>query len=85
MFVDVNPNDYNLDVQYLEEALTPRTKAILPVHLYGQTADMDPILAFAKKHGLLVIEDACQAHGAQYNGRPAGSFGDAGCFSFYPG
>lgn len=85
VFVDVNPHDYNIDVQLLEAALSPRTKAILPVHLYGQTADMDPILEFARRHGLLVIEDACQAHGAQYNGRSAGSFGDAACFSFYPG
>jgi len=85
VFVDVNPRDYNLDVQYLEAALTPRTKAILPVHLYGQTADMDPILEFAARHGLLVVEDACQAHGARYRGRSAGTFGDAACFSFYPG
>ena len=69
----------------IEAAITPRTKAIIPVHLYGQTADMDPILAVARKHGLVVIEDACQAHGAEYKGRRAGSMGDMGCFSFYPG
>jgi len=65
--------------------LKPRPKAVLPVHLFGQTADMDSITAIARKYGLYVIEDACQAHGAQYKGRPAGSMGDAGCFSFYPG
>jgi dTDP-4-amino-4,6-dideoxygalactose transaminase len=85
VFVDVSPEDHNLDVQYLEAAISPRTKAILPVHLYGQTADMGPILECAARHNLLVIEDACQAHGAQYQGRSAGSFGDAACFSFYPG
>ncbi len=69
----------------LEPAITPRTKAIIPVHLYGQPADMDPILEIARRHGLHVIEDACQAHGAEYKGRKAGSMGDAGCFSFYPG
>ena len=69
----------------LEAAITPRTKAILPVHLYGQPADMDPILAIARRHGLVVIEDAAQAHGAEYKGRRAGSLGDMGCFSFYPG
>jgi dTDP-4-amino-4,6-dideoxygalactose transaminase len=65
--------------------ITPRTKAILPVHLYGQSADMDPIMEVARKHGLVVIEDAAQAHGAKYKGRPVGSIGDMGCFSFYPG
>ena len=69
----------------IEAAITPRTKAILPVHLYGQTADMDPILEIARRHNLVVIEDACQAHGAEYKGRASGSLGDAGCFSFYPG
>ena len=69
----------------MEAAITRRTKAIIPVHLYGQCADMDPILAVARKHGLVVVEDACQAHGAEYKGRKAGSMGDAGCFSFYPG
>jgi dTDP-4-amino-4,6-dideoxygalactose transaminase len=69
----------------LEAALTPRTKAIIPVHLYGQMADMDPIMEIAKVHKLSVIEDACQAHGAEYKGRRAGSIGETGCFSFYPG
>ena len=69
----------------VDRAITERTKAILPVHLYGHTADMDPILAIAERHGLVVIEDAAQAHGAEYKGRRAGSIGDMGCFSFYPG
>ena len=85
VFVDVNPDTYLIDPSRIERALTSRTKAILPVHLCGQVADMDPIMAIARRHGLLVIEDACQAHGAEYKGRPAGSIGDAGCFSFYPG
>jgi dTDP-4-amino-4,6-dideoxygalactose transaminase len=72
-------------VAALEAAITDKTKAILPVHLYGQPADMDPILEIAKKRGLIVIEDAAQAHGAEYKGRRAGSLGDMGCFSFYPG
>ena len=74
-----------MDPSQLEQAITPRTKAIVPVHLFGQTADMDPILAVARKNGLPVVEDACQAHGAEYKGRKAGSIGDVGCFSFYPG
>jgi dTDP-4-amino-4,6-dideoxygalactose transaminase len=69
----------------IEAAITPRTKAILPVHLHGLMADMDPIMAIARRHGLAVIEDAAQAHGAEYKGRRAGSIGDLGCFSFYPG
>jgi dTDP-4-amino-4,6-dideoxygalactose transaminase len=85
VFVDVDPDTYTMDPDLLESAITPRTKAIIPVHLYGQPADMDPILGIAKRHGLFVIEDACQAHGAEYKGRKAGSLGDAGCFSFYPG
>jgi dTDP-4-amino-4,6-dideoxygalactose transaminase len=85
VFVDVDPQTYTLDPNLLEPAITPRTKAVIPVHLYGQPADMDPILATAQRHGLLVIEDACQAHGAEYKGRKAGSFSHAGCFSFYPG
>lgn len=85
VFVDVDPETYTMDPDLLEPAITSQTKAIIPVHLYGQTADMDPILAVAKSHGLIVIEDACQAHGAEYKGRKAGSMGDAGCFSFYPG
>jgi dTDP-4-amino-4,6-dideoxygalactose transaminase len=85
VFVDVDPQTYTMDPNLLEPAITPRTKAIIPVHLYGQPADMDPILAVAQRHGLPVIEDACQAHGAEYKGRKAGSLGRAGCFSFYPG
>jgi len=85
VFVDVDEKTCTMDPALLEKAITPRTKAVIPVHLFGQTADMDPIMAIAKKHGLIVIEDACQAHGALYRGRPAGSIGDAGCFSFYPG
>jgi dTDP-4-amino-4,6-dideoxygalactose transaminase len=85
VFVDVSPDDFNLDVQLLASANTPRTKAILPVHLYGQPADMDPILRFAAEHGLKVIEDACQAHGAYYGQRRVGTLGHAACFSFYPG
>lgn len=85
VFVDVNERTYTMDPNALEDALTPQTRAIIPVHLFGQTADMDPILEFARQHDLLVIEDAAQAHGATYHGRKAGSLGDAGCFSFYPG
>ena len=85
VFVDIDPQTYTLDPRRLEAALTPRTKAIIPVHLFGQVADMDPILALARQHGLFVVEDACQAHGADYHGRRAGSLGAAGCFSFYPG
>jgi len=85
VFVDCDPVSYNLDPARIEEAITPRTKAIVPVHLYGQPADMDPIMAVARKHGLKVIEDAAQAHGATYKGRTAGTFGDAACYSFYPG
>jgi dTDP-4-amino-4,6-dideoxygalactose transaminase len=76
---------FTMDPAQVEAAITPRTKAIIPVHLYGQTADMDPIMAIAKKHGLVVVEDAAQAHGAEYKGKRAGSIGDMGCFSFYPG
>jgi dTDP-4-amino-4,6-dideoxygalactose transaminase len=85
VFVDVDEKTYNMDPNRVEAAITSRTKAIIPVHLYGQCADMDPILGIARKHSLFVIEDACQAHGAEYKGRKAGSMGDAGCFSFYPG
>ena len=85
VFVDVNEQTYTMDPARLAAAITPRTKAVIPVHLFGQPADMDPILALARQHGLRVIEDACQAHGAEYKGRKAGSIGDAGCFSFYPG
>ena len=84
VFVDVEPDYWTMDPSKLKAALTPRTKAIVPVHLYGQPADMDPILDFARAHGLVVIEDACQAHGAEYHGRRCGSMGEIGCFSFYP-
>jgi dTDP-4-amino-4,6-dideoxygalactose transaminase len=85
VFVDIEESTYNMDPGRLEAAITPKTKALIPVHLFGQTADMDPIISIARKHGLVVIEDACQAHGAAYKKRNAGSIGDAGCFSFYPG
>lgn len=84
VLVDVD-DFYLLDPSRLEAALTPRTKAIMPVHLYGQVAPMDAILDFARLHGLYVVEDACQAHGARWKGHRAGSLGDVGCFSFYPG
>ena len=85
VFVDVDEKTFTLDPAELEKYLTARTKAIIPVHLFGQPADMDPILEFARMHGLFVIEDAAQAHGAEYKSRKAGTMGDAGCFSFYPG
>jgi len=85
VFVDVDPESYCMDSARIEEAITPRTRAILPVHLYGQAADMDAISAIARRHGLPVIEDAAQAHGAEYRGRRCGSIGEMGCFSFYPG
>jgi len=85
VFVDIDEITYNMDPELLEGAITPRTKAIIPVHIYGQMADMDPIMRIADKHNLYVVEDACQAHGAEYKGKRAGSIGDAGCFSFYPG
>jgi dTDP-4-amino-4,6-dideoxygalactose transaminase len=85
VFVDVDPRSLTLDVTKLERAITPRTKVIMPVHLYGQPADMDPIMEIARSRRLVVIEDAAQAHGAEYKGRRAGSIGDLGCFSFYPG
>ncbi len=83
--VDIDPQTYNIDVAAVERAVTPRTKAILPVHLYGQPADMDPLIALARKHDLVVIEDAAQAHGARYKSKRVGSFGHAAAFSFYPG
>jgi dTDP-4-amino-4,6-dideoxygalactose transaminase len=85
VFVDIDPVSYTMDPKLIEAAITPRTKAILPVHLYGQTADMDPIIDIARRHNLIVLEDACQAHGAEYKGRRAGSIGDLAAFSFYPG
>ncbi len=85
VFVDIHPEYYTIDVTEIEDKITERTKAIIPVHLYGQCADMDPIMEISHKHNLWVIEDACQAHGAEYKGRKAGTIGHIGCFSFYPG
>jgi dTDP-4-amino-4,6-dideoxygalactose transaminase len=85
VFLDVDRKDYNIDLNLLDEAVTGRTKAIIPVHLFGQPADMDGIMEVAEKYDLKVIEDACQAHGARYGDRPVGSIGDIGCFSFFPG
>ena len=84
VFVDIDPFSYTMDPVLVEQAITPRTKAILPVHLYGQPADMDALLEIANRHSLAVVEDACQAHGAEYKGRKTGSMGVAACFSFYP-
>jgi len=85
VFIDIDPETFNITGALVEAAITPRTKAIIPVHLFGQMADMDPILQLARRRGIPVIEDACQAHGALYQGKKAGSLGVAGCFSFYPG
>lgn len=85
VLVDCEPNFFLIDTSTIEAAITPKTKAILPVHLYGQSADMDPIMEIAKRHKLVVVEDACQAHGATYKGRKCGSIGDIAAFSFYPG
>jgi len=85
VFVDIDPKTYTIDVTKIEAAITPRTKAIMPVHLFGQSADMDPILKLAKRYNLAVIEDAAQAQGTLYKGKKAGSIGQAGSFSFYPG
>jgi dTDP-4-amino-4,6-dideoxygalactose transaminase len=85
VFVDIDEVTYTMDPTLLERAITKKTKAIIPVHLFGQCADMDPILAIANKHKIPVVEDACQAHGALYKGKKAGSMGVAGAFSFYPG
>ncbi len=84
VFVDIDPKTYNLDPAGIEAAVTERTRALMPVHLFGQMADMDPIMEIAGKHGLAVVEDAAQAIGAEYKGRRAGSVGTAGCFSFFP-
>lgn len=85
VFVDIDPCTWTMDPARIEAAISRRTKAIIPVHLHGRVADMEPILGIAKRHGLIVIEDAAQAHGAGYRGCRAGSFGDIACFSFYPG
>jgi dTDP-4-amino-4,6-dideoxygalactose transaminase len=85
VFVDIDPKTYNLDPAKVAAAITPKTKAILPVHLYGQSADLDPLLAIAKERNITLIEDAAQAHGAKYKGRRVGTLGKVGCFSFYPG
>lgn len=84
VFVDIEPETFNIDPRCVEKAITPRTKAIMPIHLFGQCADMDPLLAIAKKHNIKIIEDAAQAIGSRYKGRQAGSMGDLGCFSFFP-
>lgn len=85
VFVDIDERSYNMCPEELEGAITRRTKAIIPVHLFGMPANMEPILEIARKHGLKVVEDAAQAHGAEYKGKRAGTLADAGCFSFYPG
>jgi dTDP-4-amino-4,6-dideoxygalactose transaminase len=84
VFADIEEETYNMDPKSLEKAMTARTKAVIPVHLYGQMADMDTIMAIAGKRGVAVIEDACQAHGTRYKAKRSGSIGKAGCFSFYP-
>jgi dTDP-4-amino-4,6-dideoxygalactose transaminase len=84
VLVDIDARSFTMDPAAVESAITPRTKAILPVHLYGHPTDMDPIIEVARRHGLVVIEDAAQAHGAAYKGRPVGGIGDIACFSFYP-
>jgi len=85
VFVDIDPRTFNMDPTLIESAVTDRTKAIMPVHLHGQPAEMDPILEVAQRHRLVVVEDAAQAHGAEYRGQRVGSLGEMGCFSFYPG
>ena len=85
VFVDIDPATYNIDANLVEKAITSRTKAIIPVHLYGQPAELDDLLEVARRHNLSLIEDAAQAHGAEYKGRRCGSIGDLACFSFYPG
>lgn len=84
VFVDIDPRTYNIDVSKIEQAITSKTKAIIPVHIFGQPADLDEIMSIAKKHDLVVVEDACQAIGSEYKGKRIGSIGDAGCFSFFP-
>jgi len=84
VFIDIDPVTFNMDVAKLEAAVTPKTRAVIPVHLYGQAVEMDPLMAIARKHGLKVIEDCAQSFGAGYKSRKTGSFGDLGCFSFFP-
>jgi len=84
VFVDIDPASRTIDVNQLADAVSERTKAIIPVHLYGQSADLDSIIEIARRRDLVIIEDACQAHGAEYQGRRVGGLGDLGCFSFYP-
>jgi len=84
VFVDIDPATFNIDVSKIEAKITPKTKAIIPVHLYGHAVDMDPLLAIARKHGLRVLEDVAQAFGSEYKGRKVGTIGDAGAFSFFP-
>jgi dTDP-4-amino-4,6-dideoxygalactose transaminase len=84
IFVDIDPETYNINPDQIEKKITPKTKAIMPVHLFGQCADMDPIMDIAKRHSLKVVEDAAQAIGAEYKGKKAGAIGDFGCFSFFP-
>src|SRR5690606_37204841 len=85
LFVDIDPQTYNLDARLLAGAITPRTRAVMPVHLYGQPCALTRVHAIAAQHGLFVVEDAAQAHGATWAGQPVGRWGDAACFSFYPG
>lgn len=85
VYVDVDPVTYTIDPKQVEAKITPRTKAILPVHLYGQSADLDALLEIGRRHGIPVVEDAAQAHGATYRGKSVGTLGQSGCFSFYPG
>ncbi|MGE0406172.1 MAG: DegT/DnrJ/EryC1/StrS family aminotransferase [Candidatus Korobacteraceae bacterium] len=85
VLVDIDPQTYCMDVTAVERAITPRTRAVMPVHLYGHPAEMDSLAALARRHNLVLIEDAAQAHGAEYHGRRVGAIGDIGCFSFYPG
>jgi dTDP-4-amino-4,6-dideoxygalactose transaminase len=84
VFVDIEPDTYNIDPRSFEAAITKKTKAVIPVHIYGQPANMDEIIAIARKHGIKIVEDAAQAHGSRYKGKRAGSMGDVACFSFYP-
>ena len=84
VFVDIDPENYLMDLDLIEKAITPRTKAILPVHLFGHPLDMDKIMAIAEANNLKVIEDCAQAAGAHWRGKPVGSYGDVGCFSFFP-